>query len=1362
MKRINNIIKLLVAFGYFILISGGLSAQDDPNNLELSENIMALSNKPTAQFCQPVTGSSDLYTGKATYNIPLLELKSYHAKVPVSLNYASGGVRVSDIGGWTGISWQLSAGGEISREMNGYPDELPGKGYFVHGDKPRDFEAATKDEKIDIINKSQQDDYDMQPDVFHYSLPTGSGYFVFDNDQNIIMVPERKSWSVAKTLDPTTNKIMGFSINTGDGTSYMFGGIDAVEETKISTLRGAAYWDFTSNYPELKFNLNGVSEQSKLDDYYTSKWYLKMITTQVSDVITFEYDDAGEVSYVNAPEVLAYETMTAIKDHNPPVYPLQGPHTSNFKTHLLVYKIWEPEYLESGDFCGYDPTRPWEVMEPTADCVPHSSTEPCMDERSSAQIPYPIRYFFHQNKVEVKTKIIKRINAWNQNYIEFSNDSESTLPGGCRINKISLHYKDGQEIKSYSLNYNKVISNSADPSGIHPDPFSPFEFAAFIALQIPKTGENLVPANRAQDYFATNNPPNKSLMEKYVYEGLKSYNYERFFLSQIKEEVGIKSLPPYTFSYRAPENIIRRTSVWTGISNYSTYEKLNNIYYRIQDSELYQFDNGLSFETRKTNSYGQLETITLPSGGYVKYEYQNTGGGPSRVFKIIKNDGTNSYCKRIGYNGVNFTSFESYKLDFPYYNIQQRTEYKFRMWTSYEREPLSFTKGSIVGYDIVSVRNCENINCTDDACTCSNGYEEYEFTHASEISGRSTSRLYGRTFEYPTFSGITAQCRPFDEDRNGDNQWEKYELLPKLDDDFSPFSYPYFSSLDNLRGLVKRHTIYNSDSHKIKETLNNYSLKEYSNVVGLRGKTYTFGKYATIEESCILFGLECWHHFDPHYMKKYIADLSIHYSTSVNLSSTVSTFYNDEYPNDVTKAISSITKNSYNLRNQIEETYTKEAIYDAVDDKFVERSGSDIIKKEYRYSDEFVGDSDINDMVSEGIFVPIEVISYKNGKVIGSSIKRYSSISGELFNSSAFLPSSSYNLETNVPINDANYVRGTSFTNLDNRCKEKVRYEYDPYFNIKQTKNMLDGMYTSYIWAYNHTYPIAKVENATYDEATNVLTAANFDLDAIESLCMDANDENYLNNDVFPVLRESDLMKDAFISSYTYDPLIGMTSETDPSGKTTYYTYDDFGRLETVRDKDNNILKKHEYHYVMSFNIVGAAVSYEMNDNVNITTEIIGGSGDFTYSWTLRLMGADVSTSTSEAFNHTFSTYGNHELVCTVTDNKTGATVTESINFEVIPVVQTPTIGGIESIPASWGSYTAYYVISDGGLADSFEYEVYPTNATWLTVSDDELPDRISVFYSSLEAGNVFRLKVRGVFGEVKSEWAEIETTITN
>ncbi len=55
--------------------------------------------------------------------------------------------------------------------------------------------------------------------------------------------------------------------------------------------------------------------------------------------------------------------------------------------------------------------------------------------------------------------------------------------------------------------------------------------------------------------------------------------------------------------------------------------------------------------------------------------------------------------------------------------------------------------------------------------------------------------------------------------------------------------------------------------------------------------------------------------------------------------------------------------------------------------------------------------------------------------------------------------------------------------------------------------------------------------------------------------------------------------EDALMSTYTYKPLVGLTSETDPSGRTLFYEYDAAGRLIRVRDEDGKILKEHEYRY---------------------------------------------------------------------------------------------------------------------------------------------------------------------------------------
>ncbi|HAO26592.1 MAG TPA: hypothetical protein DCQ68_00740 [Chryseobacterium indologenes] len=51
------------------------------------------------------------------------------------------------------------------------------------------------------------------------------------------------------------------------------------------------------------------------------------------------------------------------------------------------------------------------------------------------------------------------------------------------------------------------------------------------------------------------------------------------------------------------------------------------------------------------------------------------------------------------------------------------------------------------------------------------------------------------------------------------------------------------------------------------------------------------------------------------------------------------------------------------------------------------------------------------------------------------------------------------------------------------------------------------------------------------------------------------------------------------VTTYTYDPLIGVRSITSPSGIRENYLYDSAGRLEKIIDADGRVVKEMKYNY---------------------------------------------------------------------------------------------------------------------------------------------------------------------------------------
>ena len=118
----------------------------------------------------------------------------------------------------------------------------------------------------------------------------------------------------------------------------------------------------------------------------------------------------------------------------------------------------------------------------------------------------------------------------------------------------------------------------------------------------------------------------------------------------------------------------------------------------------------------------------------------------------------------------------------------------------------------------------------------------------------------------------------------------------------------------------------------------------------------------------------------------------------------------------------------------------------------------------------------------------------------------------------------------------------------------------------------IDQVPIVYLWSYNYQYPIAEIKGATYAEVKTAL--GNYTDTQVETLAAKidpAADMATINS-----LRTK--LPQALVTTYTYKPLFGIATMTDPRGVVTKYDYDAFGRLIKVTQADK-VIEEYKYNY---------------------------------------------------------------------------------------------------------------------------------------------------------------------------------------
>lgn len=209
------------------------------------------------------------------------------------------------------------------------------------------------------------------------------------------------------------------------------------------------------------------------------------------------------------------------------------------------------------------------------------------------------------------------------------------------------------------------------------------------------------------------------------------------------------------------------------------------------------------------------------------------------------------------------------------------------------------------------------------------------------------------------------------------------------------------------------------------------------------------------------------------------------------------------------------------------------------------------------------------------ISTPLEIITKNKSAVIKAQVNlfRQDASNGNI------IPTEQKALEAITPLTNYKNLSIASSVTMDSRLSTNVIFtRFNSKGNLSEYSKS-DGINTVVLWGYNNQYPIARIIGATYDDVKNALTQTLID-----------NLESSITPDVayiYMKLSQSITGKPILVYTYTYKPLIGMLTSTDPSGITTYYDYDSFGRLkETYIYKDGivspankQIIQSYVYHY---------------------------------------------------------------------------------------------------------------------------------------------------------------------------------------
>ncbi|MES2734503.1 MAG: hypothetical protein V4714_22335 [Bacteroidota bacterium] len=1076
--------------------------------------------------------------GAPNVSIPLYEIKTKELSLPLSLSYDATGIKVSQEAGNVGLAWNLNAGGIINKSIRGMEDNsLSTFWTYTYPAMQKGFNPGSNFDDYDLAMKIINKQVDGMPDLYMYNFNNYSGRFIYGQAGTKYLIPQKK----LKIETYGTSEFTGipyYKITAEDGTKYYFG------EVGKSTIR-TSYSVSTSGYT----------------------WYLtKIESVNSTDEITLEYEDTF---YEHFPTVGQSVRMNMGSNcdlyKQPQTYGPSSATNLNSLSRLRGKQLSKITFQEGTVEFNLD----WDRQDKRGEesFVRNPKVDGLTIKNKNGQVIKTISFDYdYYNKENTKTRYIKRLRL---DAVRFCHTCEPSDPSYAY--RFSYNTTPLPPLNSNSVDHWGYYNNQPNETVI---PTYPEEKKGICFPKPPyclcATETSLVRFNGAD---RTTDPT-------YVKAGM---------LEKVEYPTGGNT----QFVYQAHE--IKSTTYLASLSSSSTSVHLANDalngrlgeeYSEMVDVPAISSDK-LCAEFKVSYSY-----YPLPSHDH---NVQKWSAGGKLVEVLNEEEDTYKTIKSLGLNYKNTS--EKFAVLLEPGKKYRLIVYSYLNGASvngsliFKHSPVIATQRNYIG----GVRLQKKV--IEDPLSGKKIVTAYQYGQPYYISPTYQNSQY----EYGTTASMCGEpcLGVIDDDEGGSSGYARTHYLNLTANQAgvdNQINYDKITTLDGENGengktishyivnwqqrehtafswqigQVLDQTVYSASGKELSKTVNDYNYDDPGNGT----------QENCLNANCTILGVEvsnmgqhpCLFGASQGYFSSYSKFFSIRTYLDVPewfylkkttqtafdqaSNSSLETITDYTYSNPTHLQLTQKATTTSTIGKKIVTTYTYPADYAGI------VTGS---------LAQMQGAKHMHNAVIESL---TKVQQGDETKVLGGTFLTYEDIDTNPMDDRIILvPTKAQVVELNSPKLDfvSSLATGTA---ADNSYQDKQSLKYNALTGNLQEVKLANNITTTYLWGYQHTYPIVEVKNATYQQVAIALAispAIRFEDESGNPLA----DADMRANAI--LLRQR--LPQAMLTSYTFDPLIGMTSSTDVAGVTTFFEYDAFQRLKLAKDQDGNIIKHYVYHY---------------------------------------------------------------------------------------------------------------------------------------------------------------------------------------